>query len=133
MSEKLRHKKLTGWVVGLMLLIGLLSCLLQLWAEGRHLRHPDAVFYAQVARNILQTGYFSTSVITQQYLVGAPPPVDLNRPWPVRGCSVGYPLLLAGLFLLFGIGDYVCYLVSIATFLGLIVAVSYFARDLGWR
>jgi len=131
MNGNLPHQRLSHITLFFLLALGLLSCLLQLQAEGYHLRHPDAVYYAAVARNLLTTGQFSTPVITQQHLVGAPPPVDLDRPWPVRICSLGYPLLLAGLFAVFGASDFACQVASIAAFIGIIIVVFHFARCLG--
>lgn len=116
------------WLV-VVLVIGLVSCLIQLQAEGYYIRHPDAMEYAASAREMVNTGQCATDILLPNQLIGTES-IDISGLWPAQLQRMGYPLILAGAFAILGSTDLACHLVSIVFFLGTLAVVFIFAHRL---
>ncbi len=129
MSGAQGQQKLSYWWLAVVLVIGLGSCLLQLQAEGYHIRHPDALFYATMARNMVNSGQCATDILLPNQLIGAES-IDISGLWPAQLQRIGYPLIVAAAFRILGPTDLACHLVSTVFFLGIVAVVFIFAHRL---
>lgn len=89
----------------------------------------DSMLRAGSARELLRTGQWSALTLYHWELVGHEHTAR-NRPWPVQIWSLGYPLLLAAGFAIFGVNDAVVIGLPILGYLGCVVLVFVLARRL---
>ncbi len=123
-----RNPKTYWWLAGV-LAVGLCSCLLQLQAEGYHIRHPDALQYATMAREMVNTGRCATDLLLPNQVIGAKS-IDISGLWPAQFQRVGYPLILSAAFAVIGSTDLAVHAVSIVFFLGMLAVVFAFGHQL---
>jgi hypothetical protein len=134
-SEADRGRKRPPRGLGTALLGGtlLLTLLLSLAQVRDHVFLPLAEFdteeRAGSARQLLETGRWSDNCLREWELVGHAHVAE-GRPWPVGVWSLGYPLLLAAGFALFGLRDAVAVGLPILGFPGCVALAFWLARRL---
>ncbi len=104
-------------VLALLVMVGHLSL------SGWHLKMPDAMYYASLARRLLETGQYQGPALIDSELATIDRMIEHDRLWPVDYARPGAPLLIAGLFALFGVSDITYQLTNILAFCALAWAV----------
>lgn len=84
---------------------------------------------AASARELLETGRWSAATLRNWELIGHAHTAE-GRPWPVQVWSLGYPLVLAAGFALFGVKDAVALAVPLLAYLGCVALAFFLARGL---